>query len=684
MSAAASLPTTVAERRAGGVLQAIVLGSGLWVILLSAACVPLSAVGQWQPAVVGPVAALLAVLAFWAVRQVPSVSLPLWSAGALTVISVGVGLWLGATHAEQVLPRRDSASNLQAAISLADHGLREVPIEVAAYGGPDVVTDPGVRLASPAFFAVGTEEQPVIQPQFVIGPAALYSIGVWVGGAPGAMVLPAALTALGLLAIGLLTARTVGPRWAAVAAGGTALLYPVVHVGRTTYSEPLAMVTLAAGLLALVAAAGDEDSHRGAVVSGLLIGGTAFVRIDGLRETVLLVPYLTVLLARGERWPLRVGAAAGLGTVAALGAAWAQSEQYLGSIAASLVPLAAMGILIPALAWAALSFADRGWHLPAGLSRRLPALLGGLVLLVGCYLASRPLWQVVRQSPDDPGARYVAGMQARQGLVVDGGRTYAEDTVAWLSWYVGPVALALALLMVAAGFTRLGAAWRDQERLPDWAGALVVVAGSSVLTLLRPGITPDHPWATRRLLIALPLVVVAVVAAAAWVARRLVRSRPMAYAVVAVGALLASFAVPAALATAPHVSERVEQGSLRAVGQVCAAFGPGDVALMIDSRSANEWPEVLRNCGVPALSATAAVRRDPSGLQVLVRRLKGTLATQGKHLVVVAADADTSISDLGVIPVEAVAITVQEQDHRLEERADALVALPIRVWVGRP
>ena len=94
-------------------------------------------------------------------------------------------------------------------------------------------------------------------------------------------------------------------------------------------------------------------------------------------------------------------------------------------------------------------------------------------MLAGLYLASRPLWQVVRQDPDDPGARYVAGMQARQGLPVDGGRTYAEQTVAWLSWYVGPVALVVALVVLSLVTRRacVGGAsggWSRGSRPSSW------------------------------------------------------------------------------------------------------------------------------------------------------------------------------------------------------------------------
>ncbi len=60
---------------------------------------------------------------------------------------------------------------------------------------------------------------------------------------------------------------------------------------------------------------------------------------------------------------------------------------------------------------------------------RAPALATGAVLAAGVVLATRPWWLVVRQSPNDPGSRVVAGLQRLQGLPVDGGRTYAEHTV---------------------------------------------------------------------------------------------------------------------------------------------------------------------------------------------------------------------------------------------------------------
>ena len=408
--------------------------------------------------------------------------MPVAAVVALVAVVVGFTVWAGATHSEQVLPRRDAASNLQAAVSLATTHTRVVPVDAESVGGAGVLDLDGVTLASPAFFEVGSSADPAVEPQFVVGPAVVYAFGWWAGGAGVALVLPAVAMGLALLALGLLVARVAGP-WAGVATAAlTGILFPVLHTARATYSEPLAMLTLTAGLLAatLAVAAGREAaatpagfvgdassqgqvvtraplrslvlrdaSARAGLLAGLLVGGTGLVRVDALREVVLLLPVVALGAAFGGRWarPLLVGLGLSLGVsaVAAAGLSW----QYLASIAASLVPLLALGVLVGGASWVALVLWRRGWRLPSSVVRWVPDVAAGLVVLAGIYLASRPLWQLVRQDPTDPGARYVAGMQARQGLPVDGGRTYAEQTVVWLSWYVGPVALVAALVVLA-------------------------------------------------------------------------------------------------------------------------------------------------------------------------------------------------------------------------------------------
>ena len=520
------------------------------------------------------------------------------------------------------------------------------------------------------------------------------------GGGPGerrsALVLPAVAMGLALLALGLLVARVVGP-WAGVAtAAGTGILFPVLHTARATYSEPLAMLTLTGGLLAADArrgrgrdAAGPArwpapDRHprgRGGRVrrrrlvagdgasvgrrcarscvatrrrgpgcsAGLLVGGTGLVRVDALREVVLLLPVL----------------AAGGGVRGALGAAGARRA---GRVAAGVGGRGGGAVVaVPRVdrrqpgAAARARRARRGWLVGGARCcggaaggcrrpcvRRLPDVAAaGLVVLAGLYLASRPLWQVVRQDPDDPGSRYVAGMQARQGLPVDGGRTYAEQTVGWLSWYVGPVALVVALVVLALRRAARRALGDARAPVEAWLPALVVAAGS---TAAHPAAAGHHarppvgrPAAARR-------------AAARRGARRR-RAR--------LGACggrwppgrawgrghggrawsAALVVVPAVVATWPHRAGGVERGSLAAVDRVCGALGPATSC----------WPSTpgrptsgRRWCA--GCAGCRRCRRRP-GCGPTRRRLAATVATVGERasrhaggrLVLLAADSPEAL-----------------------------------------
>ena len=425
-----------------------------------------------------------------------------------------------------------------------------------------------------------------------------------------------------------------------------------------------------------------DAAARAGLVAGLLLGGTGLVRVDALREVVLLLPVLALGAALGGRWvrPCLVGLAASLvvSAVAAVGLSW----QYLSSIGASLVPLLVLLVLVGGGSWAALLLWRRGARLPAAVLRRLPDVAAAGVVLTGLYLASRPLWQVARQDPDDPGSRYVAGMQARQGLAVDGGRTYAEQTVGWLAWYVGVVALVVALVVLAL-VVRRGVRSASRGVVEAWVPALVVAAGSTLLTLLRPGITPDHPWADRRLLVALPLVVVLVVVGLDVVLRRAVAAGRGGVGATVVGVAAALVVVPAVVATWPHRAGGVERGSLAAVDRVCRALGPRDVVLAVDSRAANEWPQVVRGtCGVAALSTTSGLRADDVRLAATVESVAAEVAARGGRLVLLAADSAQALEGLG-LPGELVTdVVVREDEHVLERRPVATDPLPIRVWLA--
>ena len=316
---------------------------------------------------------------------------------------VAVTLWTGATHSEQVMPRRDSASYLQATIYLAETGSRPVAVDAETIGGPETLAEDGLTLEAPAFYEIGSPEEPQVQPQFMPGPALVYSLPWWAGGATPVLWAPAVAGGLALLAIGLLVSRVVAPAAAAPAAVLVGACFPWLHTARSTYSEPLAGLTLGAGFLALTLLAGAGEEGEGgraralrlaALLAGGLVGGTSIVRIDALRETMLLVPVAALLLARGRGWakPLLVGAS--VTTLAGFAVAGAMSWRYLGEIGGSLVPLVGLVVLMSGASWWLLRRARAGMSLPSGVARRLPDLLAGAVAFARAHADARPLPRV--------------------------------------------------------------------------------------------------------------------------------------------------------------------------------------------------------------------------------------------------------------------------------------------------
>jgi hypothetical protein len=225
---------------------------------------------------------------------------------------------------------------------------------------------------------------------------------------------------------------------------------------------------------------------------------------------------------------------------------------------------------------------------------------------------------------------------------------------------------------------------------PSWLVPAVVGVGSTALILYRPGITPDHPWADRRLVTTvLPSVALLATATAAWSVRFARRRLPAgllaAAAVIAVPALL----VPSALATAPLATARTEVGQPGAVARVCAALGPNDVVLAVHDaqqgdRAQNEWVQVIRGvCGRPA----AVLLGDQPQRAASVRRLGDLVQQAGRRLVLLSAaendeDAAGSLFALGLRPHRATLLRTREDPLLLVTRPSQLRGLTLDVWLA--
>ena len=418
----------------------------------------------------------------------------------------------------------------------------------------------------------------------------------WVGGWTAILLVPALIGGCALLAFGGLAARLLGPRWAPVAALALALVLPMMLTFRSTYSEPLAQLLLLAALCLLLDAVAGR--HRWlAALAGLLIGLGLLVRIDAVRDLALLVPVVAWLALRRNPcwWPLALGAVAGAayGVVDALGPTYPYVHDLRSLVKMAVVPRRAAGRGLPRSAcWPAGAGCRPGRRRPGSARAAAGVVVVGLVALV-CppALVRRP-----RHRRQRPVHREPAAGPGR--LPVDGNRNYAEQSVTWVSWYTGWPALVLAGAALGAADPVRGARparpGQRHRRRPLGARPRPAASVSALSVLWSPGITPDHPWADRRLVpTVLPVVALLAVWAVAAATRRW--GRPA----LALGLVLVL--VPAAFGSRHLALSRTEAGEPQAVDTACAAFAPGEVALLVDARSRQEWTAVLREvCDVPA------------------------------------------------------------------------------------
>jgi hypothetical protein len=693
------------------------------IALLAAVLVPL---GAWRAWIVLPLLAVITAGLIHVVRFVPAPPQPRWSAPLCVAIAVAHGCWAVATHAEHVVLRRDAGSYaLYTQWISTRHGL-PIPSYLDAFGGSAALSDPAFRLASPAFFqvlhgspgAAGTTVD--IVPQFLVGAPAVFSLGWWAAGWQGLLITPAIVSVLALLAVAGLAARLCGGRWAVPTVAALALAQPVLHAARSTYSEPLALLMVMAAAALLVDAVRTGNLRQSAsgssarwlgLAAGLGFGLAGLVRVDAVREVSFLLPVAAVLALRGHpaARPLVIGGLGG--TAIAAVPAVLFSRPYLGEIAASLVPLLAGGVLLAVASLVAVRLgrgraARRAGTVPSSgrpapgsgiWVRRWPRLVAAAVALVGVILASRPLWLITRQDPNDPGSRVVAGLQLRQGLTVDGGRTYAEHSLTWVSWYVGPVVV-IAGWLVLAGLAGAATRWwllsgrelraygasLTRVDVPPWLGPAVLGLAGTVLTLYRPGITPDHPWADRRLVpLVLPTVVIAAGSGAAWLGRIARRRWPASALLAVLAAAAVAMLLPPWLATAPVAEVRTERGELNAVHQVCDQLQPGDVAVAVDNRTWNEWPQLVRGvCDRPA--ASLKVPR-PSVGGPAARRISDRIVAAGNRPVLLAGTPEgvALLRELGLEPVLAANLKTTEDQHYLTRVPDGTDPLEVQVWLAR-
>jgi hypothetical protein len=476
--------------------------------LLGVVAVLAAQVGQLRPLVVLPAAGLL-VATTW--RLVPGLADTPRDRGpravaAVVALLLVVAAWVavGARFAAQyVVVNRDPGFLTLRALWLADHPSALVPVGSADRAATAVA---GASAGTEAFWL----QDGLLHAQGNTMLPALLGMQGWLGGERAVLAGNLMIGAVALLAVFAAARRFAGPLWALLPTAAMALSLPFLTFTRAAYTEPLTVALLCGGL---AVAHGAFRAGRGAAGShglvGVLVGAVAAARIDGAVVVVgLALGYLVVgaspLGSHDRRAAVRSALAALAAAVAmtALGVldVLRLSPEYVREHADQLTALLAAAGLVVVVVVVLLLVPSRVLRGPRLLALRRRHGLGdvaaGAVVALVLVLATRPLWWQGRAFDPASGLGYaVQVLQSAAGQPLDGARSYDEQTLAWVVWYLGLPAVVLGFVGLAL-LARRGVARRD----PAVVVLVAVVAVAAVFPLVRPSITPDQIWAVRRLL----------------------------------------------------------------------------------------------------------------------------------------------------------------------------------------
>lgn len=593
---------------------------------------------------------------------------PWWPMVSLLVIAVGFFAFQAAYHSQFILITRDPGSYMQFALWISGHGSLPITTNSAAFGGAQ-----GIWFQSFAMYQVGGS----VTPQFMAGlPMALAAVH-WVGGINASLLMGPFFGAVAIVVFGGLTARLIGVRWAPLAALIMAVSLPQMFTSRSTYSEPLAQILFLGGLALVLdslrashVAPPDRarwdvarlDSARLlALLAGLAFGITLLVRLDGPSDVLPVIPYLALLLLRKQPQakPMMIGLVIGWVWGAVDGVVLSWPYVFQTNVRSTIPMLAALALATIVTAGGVIWLrrrrdSGRGlpqlgqhWYLPGWLPRA--GVLAPFVVLA--VFGARSHFQTDYAAKD-----------------------FAQLSLHWVYWYLGGPVLALAAVGTAVlTYGCLRGRW------PSWALPLITFAWSVLVFLYKPSITPDQPWASRRLVPAVePAFILFAVWSVAWACGLLRRGEvPGLARLGGLGAWLSgkrrgllaagvasvcgiAFLVPATVSTfglsvrhggpagvkvTAHglALKRTFVGEVAAFYGLCArihAVGPNVSVVIIDAPMADRIAEVVRGmCGVPVgrYHYTGNVYKFPAAPTALVKNSITSIEGIGRQPVVLAA-----------------------------------------------
>jgi hypothetical protein len=612
---------------------------------------------------------------------------PWWAVAGVVAVALAFGIDQLIYHSQFIIVTRDPASYVQFAAWISHHGSLPIPQDRAAFGGTHGV----LTFASFAYYQVGG----TVVPQFMAGLPMLLAGAFWTGGVGLAAGMGALFGACAVLAFGGLVARLAGPRWAPLAALILALSLPEQFVSRSTYSEPVAQILFLGGLCLVIDSLRAEGRRARitAALGGLALGLTLLVRIDGASDILPLIPYCGILLVSRRRQALPLIGGLLVGGIYGIVDGLVLTRPYLASIRGSLLPLVLLAGLVTVGTLIAMAVLwERG--LPAVRGKWLPNALAVLAVVVAAGFYFRPYVQTVRAKSTAFAESIIASYQRADHLPVSPERQYYEISLHWVIWYIGLPAVVLATVGIAILARRC-----VRGLTPTWTLPLMVFAWTIVATLYNPAITPDHPWASRRLVPAvLPGFILLAVWATGWISRWLrrtgilpaLRVALMACCVVALllPAIVTTFGLraasggPAGIRITAHglAFKRTYQGEIAAVDHMCAAI-PRDASVVFiggsNGGAASRLTETVRGmCGVPAADI---VTPHPRTVEQVVRGID-----QAGRRPVFLADIRSRLKPYGGRITKVMALHSTQDMNALTAPPTHTLPFDVVVWMSEP
>ncbi len=730
--------------------------------------------GQFQPAPLLLIAVPLAVIMITAVtHRVPGWRLvpvlaggqgkPVrawagwWGLGGTLAVAIGYGAWQIALNSPQIIVLREPGAVFQLGYWIAGHGSLPITQSLSAFGG----AHPGLTFGSAGFGLAGSGSSAAgsaaaagsagaagggIAPEFMPGLAILLASGWWIHGVAAAALIPPILGALALVTFGGLAGRLIGPQWAPAAAAILGLCLPEQYTSRAAFLQPLEQILALGGLCLVVDSltsprgramlAGYADWLRwpdwlpprtaAAALGGLALGMTTAVSLGALPFLIPIIPFLgvAVLARRPVVVPFGVGVLAGLfcglaaGQLAAPGYRAAPGFAVRPmSLIAGVTALVTLACVLLALwpgvrgrARSVLRGAARWW---------LPEAAGVLVAGLVVAFLIRPAVQTAHWQPGPATTGYMAALQRLLGLPVQPTRSYAEDSMYWVIWYIGIPALLLGTFGAAlltrrcvGGLLR----WQDDSdrTVRAWALPLALFGWGTVTVLWAPNTVPDHPWASRVLV---PLVLPGFVLCGLWVAawldhRARERGAGMAAVALATACFVVALGVPTAVTTLGFSFGRsgaaksgssggsaggsagssggstlitlsglgVHQtgaGQSLAVSRLCGTMSSQMSVVIVDRPAADEFAQVIRGmCKVPtAVMANAPVAE--------VQAVEQAIMAKGREPVLLAT-RPVELARFRATPRQVLGLNTTQDPHTLTQPPGSPWQITYSLWMLAP